>query len=167
MAEMTTQLAVFLKNVPGALKELLSTLSEASINIEGLMVNDAADHAVVRLVVDVPGKALHLLGERGAVVVESEIIVHEMPNRPGELLVLAGELARHRININYLYGSTPREGGKPRIFIHTEDDKTVFRLLAEAGGRAAGGGKAAGGKAGGRTESSTGRASRGRAPESK
>lgn len=139
MAKTTTQLAVFLKNVPGALQELLRSLAEEEINIEGMMVNDAADHAVVRLVVDQPSKAIHLLGDRGAVVVESDILVHEMQNQPGEILALSAKLAKNRINIAYVYGSTPLGGGMPRVFLHTADDAKVMKLLR--GAKAASGGR--------------------------
>jgi hypothetical protein len=130
---MTTQLAVFMKNVPGTLHEILRSLKEAAINIEGIMVNDAADHAVVRLVVDAPSKAIHLLGDRGMLVVESEIICHEMTDRTGEIMVLAGELAGAGINISYIYGSTPEGGGRPRIFLHSSDNPRVLEVLAGRG----------------------------------
>ena len=139
MAKTTTQLAVFLKNVPGALQELLRSLAEEEINNEGMMVNDAADHAVVRLVVDQPSKAIHLLGDRGAVLVESDILVHEMQNEPGEILSLAAKLAKNRINIAYVYGSTPLGGGTPRVFLHTADNAKVLKLLR--GAKAASGGR--------------------------
>jgi len=131
MTTTTTQIAVFLKNVPGALHAMLRALTDERINIEGLMISDAADHAVVRLVVDSPSKVLHLLGDRGAMVVESEIIDHEMANRPGELLTLSGKLAHGGINIAYIYGSTPKRGTRARIFIHTDDDAKVLRLLGK------------------------------------
>ena len=129
MTKVVTQLAVFLKNVPGTLKELLRSIADAGINIEGLMVNDAADHAVVRLVVNSPSKALYLLEGRGAVVVESEILAHDMKNKPGEILYLTEKLAKHRINIAYIYASTPRGKGGTRTFLHTSDDARVLKLL--------------------------------------
>src|SRR5262245_54776765 len=129
MAELTTQLAIFLKNVPGALRDLLGSLADAGINISGIMVSDAADHAVVRLVVDTPSKAIHLLGDQGAVVVDSELISHDMTDEPGELLSLAGKLADHQINILYIYGSTCRAGGVARTFIHTSNDEKVLEIL--------------------------------------
>ena len=129
MAEIKTQLAVFLKNIPGTLRQVLKSITDASINIEAIMVSDAVDYAVVRLVVDSPTKALHLLGDHGLLVVESDIISHEMPNEPGELLSLAGKLSKGEINISYIYGSAPREGGIPRIFLHTSDNDKVVRIL--------------------------------------
>jgi hypothetical protein len=134
MAEMATQLAVFMKNVPGTLHDMLRSLSEGGVNIEGIMVNDATDHAVVRLVVSHPSRAIHLLGERGAVVVESEVVALEMANEPGQMLALSGKLAQHKINISYIYGSTPREGGLPRIYLHSSDDEKVVELLGSEPG---------------------------------
>ncbi len=133
MAQLTTQLAIFMKNVPGTLHEVLRSIKEASINIEAIMVHDAVDYAVVRLVVDSPTKATHILGERGLLVVDNEIIAHEMPNEPGELLALAGKLAKGKINIAYIYGSTPRGNGTPCIYLQTSDNAKVIRML---GGRA-------------------------------
>jgi hypothetical protein len=140
MAEIMTQISVFLKNVPGTLHQVLKSITDAQINIEAIMVSDAVDHAVVRLVVDLPQKAIHLLGEHGLLVIESDIIAHEMPNEPGELLRLAGALAKGKINISYIYGSTPREGGIPRIYLQTSDNKKVARLLngSRSGRRRAG-----------------------------
>jgi hypothetical protein len=129
MAEITTQLSVFLKNVPGTLHQVLKSITDAEINIEAIMVSDAVDHAVLRLVVDLPHKAIHLLGDHGLLVIESDIIAHEMPNEPGQLLHLAGMLAKGKINISYIYGSAPREGGIPRIYLQTSDNRKVARLL--------------------------------------
>jgi len=137
MAEIKTQLAIFLKNVPGTLHAVLEALHEAKINIEGIMVNDAVDHAVVRMVVDAPNRVLHLLGDRGLLVVENDLVVHEMPNEPGQLLALAKILSKAKVNISYIYGSAPREGGIPRIFLHTDDNRKVMKIL-NAGGKQSG-----------------------------
>ncbi len=142
MPQTTTQLAIFMKNVPGTLHEMLRSVKDANINIEGIMVHDAIDYAVVRLVVDQPTKAIHLLGEQGLLVVESDIVEHQMPNEPGELLDLAGQLAKGKINISYIYGSAPRGGGIPRIFLHTSDNEKVIRMLGGKSGGKAGAGKA-------------------------
>jgi hypothetical protein len=129
MAQLATQLAVFMKNIPGTLSEVLNVFSEDNINIEGLMINDAVDHAVVRMVVNYPNRAIHLLGDRGLLVVESDIVAHEMPDVPGELMALTKKLAKTHINISYLYGSTPLRDGKSRIFLQTSDNKKVLRIL--------------------------------------
>ena len=99
------QLSVFLKNQPGVLAELLEGLAGQNVNVRAMSVSDTIDHAVVRLVVDDPHKALHLLGDRGVLVVETEVLAVELPNEPGALAKLARKLAAHDVNIEYAYGS--------------------------------------------------------------
>jgi hypothetical protein len=60
-----TQLAVFLANRPGALARVCEELAKAGIDIYALATSDTVDHAVVRMVVSDPLKALVLLGEAG------------------------------------------------------------------------------------------------------
>ena len=47
-----TQLAVFLQNRVGQLRELLKTLDQAGVSVLALSVADSADFATVRLIVD-------------------------------------------------------------------------------------------------------------------
>ena len=48
--EVTTQLAIFLENKPGALARVCKALEEDDISILAVSVADGVDHAVVRLV---------------------------------------------------------------------------------------------------------------------
>ena len=100
------QLAVFLENRPGALAAMCGTLAEAGINLLALTVSDTVDHAVIRLVTDKPDKALHLLGDAGMLVVESDVLVVELTNQPGTLGQVARKLAQNNINIEYAYCTT-------------------------------------------------------------
>src|SRR2546427_8055955 len=78
-----TQLSVFLENRAGVLAELAADLARHGISIRGLTVANLADHAVVRLVVSEPQKALHLLGDRGVLVVTSQVLAIDMPDEAG------------------------------------------------------------------------------------
>jgi len=60
-----TQLSAFLENRAGVLAEMAADLARQGISIRALTVANLVDHAVVRLVVSEPQKALHLLGDRG------------------------------------------------------------------------------------------------------
>ncbi|PYI93021.1 MAG: amino acid-binding protein [Verrucomicrobia bacterium] len=72
--ESTTQLAVFLSNRPGALARVCEELANTEINIHALTVSDTADHSVVRMVVGDPTKVLMLLGERGVLALETDVL---------------------------------------------------------------------------------------------
>ena len=99
------QLALFLENKPGTLSKVCKALAAAKININAIAVSDAVDHAVVRMVVDDPQKALHLLGERGVLVVERDVLMLTGHNKPGELAGVTAKLAKHAINIEYAYSA--------------------------------------------------------------
>src|SRR5882762_9875484 len=103
LIESATQLAVFLSNRPGALARVCEELANAEINIHALAVSDTADHSVVRMVVGDPTKALMLLGERGVLALETEVLMIETENHPGVLGQMAHRLADAEVNIEYAY----------------------------------------------------------------
>lgn len=122
-----TQLSIFLENKPGVLAELGDMLGSHGINIRGISISDTVDHAVVRLIVDQPQKAIHLLGEHGALVVETEVLALQLPDQPGELGRLATKFAEGKINIEYAYGTC--DGNQSMIFIRVSDNKKALKLL--------------------------------------
>lgn len=122
------QLSVFLKNEPGVLARVCDTLGSHGINLRGLSISDTVDHAVVRLVVDDPLKAIHVLGEHGALVVENDVLAVKLEHQPGALARLASRLARAKINIEYAYGTA--DGGLATIYIRVSDPVRAKQLLA-------------------------------------
>jgi hypothetical protein len=108
--EIATQLALFLANKPGTLAAVCDALAAENINIFGLTISDAVDHAVVRMVVSDHTKALSIFEEHGTLVVENEVLMLEHDNRPGTLSQIAKRLAEENVNIDYAYLATaPRQ----------------------------------------------------------
>ncbi len=124
------QLSIFLANVPGTLASVLKVLGEQQINILGLMVNDSIDHAVIRMVVDDPAKAVHLLGNQGLLVIESDVLGIVLEDRPGALLEVAKTLAKAKVNIAYTY-ATNGTGGQVMAFIRPVDLRKAKKVLTE------------------------------------
>ncbi len=125
------QLALFLENKPGALAKLCQALGKEDINIHALSVSDAVDHSVVRLVVDKPTKALHLLGHHGVLVVERSVLMLTGQNKIGEMAEIARKLARHKINIEYAYTATPPGAAAGVIILRVDDQKKAARVLKD------------------------------------
>lgn len=125
------QLSIFLENKPGVLAKMCRTLADNDINIRGLSVSDTVDHAVVRLVVTDPHKAIHLLGEHGMLVVETDVLALGLPDKPGKLAEIAGKLARAKINIEYAYGSSDHSEGL--VFVRVSDVKKAVQVLSPKG----------------------------------
>ena len=125
-----TQLSAFLENRAGVLAELAADLARHGISIRGLTIANLVDHAVVRLVVSEPQKALHLLGDRGVLVVSSSVLALDMPDEAGALAGVAKRLGRAGVNIEYAYGSSPVGGGRAVVYVHASDLKKARAALA-------------------------------------
>ena len=123
------QLALFLENKPGTLASVCQALANQNINIYAISISDAVDHAVVRMVVSDPHKALHLLGEHGVLVVERDVLILEGRSRPGELARIAKALAKHKINIEYAYSATPPDATKGAMILRVGNIAKARRIL--------------------------------------
>src|SRR5256714_6976649 len=119
--ETTTQLAVFLENRPGALARVCEALAKTGVNIHALTVSDTVDHSVVRMIVSDPTKALMLLGERGVLAVENDVLCIDATNEPGVLGKIAEALSRADVNIEYAYFATGEGLPKGIIVLRPSD----------------------------------------------
>lgn len=127
--EIKKQISIFLENKPGTLAKVTESFAEKGVNILGFTVVDSIDHAVARMVVSDPVKAVHLLGNAGMLVVESEVVSLNLDNRPGRLMEISRALAKARINIDYAYGSTPGPRSKGVIFFKLSNLKKAATVL--------------------------------------
>jgi hypothetical protein len=123
------QLAVFLANRPGTLAQVCRHLAKAKINILAMTVADTVDHAVVRLVVSDPHKALHLLGDAGVLVVESDVLAIHLSNKPGALARVARKLAAAKVNIEYAYAAVAPTQKEGLIVIRPSDLRKAVKVL--------------------------------------
>lgn len=128
--ETATQLAVFLENRPGALARVCEALAKAGINIHALTVSDTVDHAVVRMIVSDPTKALMLLGERGVLAFENDVLLIDATNEMGVLGRIAEALSRAEVNIEYAYFATSGSSPKGIILLRTSDLDKARRALS-------------------------------------
>ena len=119
--ETATQLAVFLGNRPGALARVCSELAAAAINIHALATSDTIDHAVVRMVVSDPTKALMILGEGGVLALEN--------NQPGTLATIAERLAKASVNIEYAYLASTAKSQTGLMILRPSNVEKALRAL--------------------------------------
>jgi hypothetical protein len=104
-----TQLAVFLQNRVGQLRELLKTLDQAGVSVLALSVADSADFATVRLIVDRQDEARRALTADGYAVAESTALAVVLP--PGRSSLLA--MCRALILSHVSGRGRGRSGGRP------------------------------------------------------
>lgn len=128
-----TQFSIYLKNRVGELLELTSTLTEARIEIYGLSVFDATDHAVVRVILSDPPWAAKTLKEHHYATTKSELIGVCLPDRPDPVGAICRALMEAEVNIHYLYPLFCRPFGRPILVIHSDDHPTGSRVLVRKG----------------------------------
>ncbi len=95
-----------------------------------LAISDTVDHAVVRMVVSNPTRALMLLGERGVLAVENDILMIESDNEPGTLARIAHRLGDASINIEYAYLATSPKSTKGLLILRPSGVGKAHRVLA-------------------------------------
>ena len=127
--ETVTQLAVFLANKPGTLAAVCDALASEKINIFALTVSDTIDHAVVRMIVSDPKRAL-IFEQHGTLVVENEVLLLEQDNKPGTLSEVAKKLAEKNVNIEYAYLATAKTSRKGLLVLRPNDLKKAIEILS-------------------------------------
>mgnify|MGYP005994853233 CR=1 FL=1 len=124
------QLSVFLPNRVGALLSVTRCLDAYAIRVCALSIQDSADHAVLRLVVDRPGLAHEALVTEGYSVFEAELLGVQLAER-GIRAVLSA-LLMAELNVHYVYPLIAREHESSVVAIHVEDVESAVRVLNEA-----------------------------------
>ena len=127
----TKQLSVFMENKPGRLSGICSTLGDAGVNIHAMSVHDTVDHAIVRLVVDNPTKALLLLEEEGVYIVTQDVVVLEIENKPGIISAIAKKLFHADTNIEYAYCTATKNQDFGCLVLKTKDAEQTLEILEE------------------------------------
>ncbi len=127
--EITTQLALFLDNKPGTLARVCEALSEAKINIYAITISDTVDHAVIRMIVSDPRKALSVFEERGTLVVESDVLMIHGDNKPGSLADIARKLGDFGVNIEYAYCATSPKSKSGLLILRPDNPRKALKAL--------------------------------------
>jgi hypothetical protein len=131
--EMVTQYSLFLENKPGLLAQVARQLARARINVLAMTMMDSSEHGVLRVVVtNGVDKFRAAVAELNLPMTETEVLLVDMPNRPGALAEVCGRLAEAHINISYAYCTTGAPGGRTNGVFKVADMKKAMKVLAKA-----------------------------------
>jgi hypothetical protein len=100
-----TQLSVFIENKPGRLAAVTRILGQAGVNIRGFSIADTEDYGILRLLVNKEDIARDALRAGGFMVHTSQVILAEVPDRPGGLAEALDAFAALNINVEYTYAT--------------------------------------------------------------
>jgi hypothetical protein len=127
------QLSVFLENKPGALSEPCRLLAKAGINIHTFSLADTREFGILRLVVEDSDKARRLLQRNGFAVKLTNVLVAEVPDRPGGLAAILDALEGTGVSVKYAYGFTVEQDKKGVLVFAFDDPDTAVNVLKKKG----------------------------------
>ena len=105
------QTSIHADNKVGRLNEILGLLKAHDIHLIGLSILDTTDSSIIRIIVDYPEEAQHLLEANKFSFVSSELVAVE-------------------INIHYIYPFISRPNGRSALAISLEDNDLANDTLS-------------------------------------
>ena len=92
--------AVFSENKPGQTARVTKLLAQAGVNVRWVTIANSGGFGVMKFLVDQRDGAVRALKEKGLMVSLLEVLVVEVPDKPGSLQAVADLLGRNNINLD-------------------------------------------------------------------
>jgi hypothetical protein len=129
------QFSIFLPNKVGALQEVVKLLGDNHVEVLALNVQEAADAAIVRVVVSDPDQVEEILHLNNIGCSVTEFVVVELKSGAESLSGMLSALLAAEVNILGCYALITRPQGKPALALHVEDNECATAVLAGHGFR--------------------------------
>ncbi|MEE8169806.1 MAG: hypothetical protein V3T70_04595 [Phycisphaerae bacterium] len=129
MTRCTIQFSIFLASKPGVLSRLCDSLAHDKINIIAMSMMDSTEHGVFRMIAEDEKQARKTLGRLNLPTAETEVIVMELPNRPGALADVCARLGTNHVGINYAYCTGSAPNGRSLAVLKVSDLKKGLKTL--------------------------------------
>lgn len=129
MAKVDTQFSVFLIDKPGILTQVCDELARNKINVIALTLMDSVEHGVFRLVAQDVARTRSALRSLNIPTTETEVLVVEMPNRPGSMADICARLNSQHISIKYAYITSGAAGGRTLGIFKVDNIRKALRVL--------------------------------------
>ena len=128
------EISVGVANEPGVLARLTSFLVNNSVNLEAILGyrTELKERAGLMFITDNNQAAIDAFLDEGfRDIAENDVLIVELDNKPGALKNISELLARHHLNINYIYATACVKGCPVKIVLSTTDNKEAIRILTE------------------------------------
>lgn len=122
------QFSIHADNKVGRLNEIVSLFAVHEVHIMALSILDTTDSSIIRLIVDYPEEAQHLLVEHNFSYVQSGLIAVEMDDE-SKIKIVTSALVQAEINIHYVYPFLVRPKGRYALALSLEDNDLAVETL--------------------------------------
>ncbi|HUT87171.1 MAG TPA: ACT domain-containing protein [Candidatus Heimdallarchaeota archaeon] len=128
-ARLQKELVIRTENRVGLIAEISRLLGEMGINFSAISVEAANSGAVLYLISNSQLYARDALRDAGFQVAEREVVMLELPNRPGELCRVTAALARKDIDIEELYATATTGSAKALVVLTCSNNGKAVLML--------------------------------------
>lgn len=129
------QFTIFLENRVGQLLEVLRRFENSGLRVIALSINDAAECAVVRVIVSDYDRGREILERAGLAIIETDLVGVELPEGPQPLLRICTALLQAELNIQQAYPLITHPLGRPALAIMVENTELAMETLTTKGFR--------------------------------
>ena len=130
---MIKQISVFVENKKGRLARITDVLGQAGIDLIALSIADTTNFGIMRCIVSDPEKTIELLRSNGFTASTTEVIVAEVPDKPGGLAGVLKTLDTAGLSVEYLYSFVRTHGENALILFRVEDVEAAVKALKASG----------------------------------
>jgi hypothetical protein len=122
------QFNVFIEDKVGELARVTELLAQNAVNVRGLATDKLGPRAAVKVITDDEASTRRALSRSGFQFEESEVVVLDLIDRPGEISKIARRAAKEGLNINsvFLLG---KKGTPVSLALVTDDPEKAKKLL--------------------------------------
>lgn len=122
------QINLTLPNKVGTLAKVSSAIAGAKVNLNAICAWGGEKKAYFFIIAERHMKAKNALTKARFKVTDEDVILVEMPNKPGEMWKVAQKIADAGINILYAYGSAG-SGRTSFCVFKTENDRKAIKVI--------------------------------------
>jgi len=123
------ELVLRMPNEIGTLNTIAKTLSDKGFNILAVSAWVEGADVVIRLLSDDPSRAMDTLKAHHYQVRQSDVVVSELPHKPGMLRSLTEKLAQEEIDIHHLYATSATGQDHALVVFATANNDRAMVLL--------------------------------------
>ncbi len=130
-ANIGRELVILTPDRVGLLADISQILAGQTINILAVSVRVVEGQAQIQLLTDAPSYALDALRKAEYPTQEREVVVVELPHRPGLLRRIADALARQGLDIHDLYATVTSDSDNSLVVFSCAHNGKAVQLLRD------------------------------------
>jgi hypothetical protein len=116
------QLSLFVENRPGQLRIPCEVIGRAGVDLLTVSLADTAQFGILRVIVKDWERAKAALEDAGFVVTPTEVLVVEVPDRPGGLASVLQRFEEAGVSVEYMYELGGSKRGSTAMLVFRVED---------------------------------------------